>query len=250
MENTLNNGFREFVSKSDGVAEELSKHLEKMFKSDFLKDTQEEIQNKIQDVINIFVHVSDKDYFEILYRESLAKRLMAGEKQADSVLKDAEREVIKFLKKQVGASFTQRLEIMLKDVQQSHEIMSEFKESQQYQHLEVEFQAKVLTKGSWPSVSKEIVKNGQQQSIPMEISQSMDSLTTFYKNKYQSRRIEWSLDHGSAEVHFTVKATTKKYRVTMSTRQTCVLFLFNQMKEISCQTMMDALGMSKNAIEP
>lgn len=52
------------------------------------------------------MHVSDKDYFEMVYRESLAKRLMGGEKQADAVLKDAEREVIKFLKKQVGASYT------------------------------------------------------------------------------------------------------------------------------------------------
>ena len=80
MENILDNAFHEFISKSDGVAKDLSKHLEKLFKHDFCKDSQEEIQYKIQDVVNIFVHLSDKDYFELLYRESLAKRLMAGEK--------------------------------------------------------------------------------------------------------------------------------------------------------------------------
>lgn len=182
----------------------------------------------MQEAISIFSHILDKDFFESLYRTSLAKRLMNTESKGTSILQDAEKEMIKYLKKDIGASYTQRLEVMLADVESSIDQMTNFKDSALIKSIKCEFQAKVLTAGSWPRFNRDEAAKSSTQSIPPEIQSCMDSFQTYYLSKFQSnRKITWSLDHGTAEVHFIAPADKKRYRVTMSTRQCCVVNMFN-----------------------
>lgn len=91
MEGTLTKGFDEFICKSNNTTKDLNRYLDKLFKDDFCKNSQDETEKVIQEVINIFGHILDKDYFESMYRSSLAKRLMSTESRGASILQDAEK---------------------------------------------------------------------------------------------------------------------------------------------------------------
>ena len=139
---------------------------------------------------------------------------------------------------------------MLADIDSSINQMKDYRETNLFkQNSEVECSIKVLTGGSWPRFNKEASKNSQ--GIPKEITTLMDAFSTYYMSTYQqNRKIDWSLDHGSAEVHFQSKHANdkKKYRVTMSTRQTCIVYMFNSVTMISCETMMAHMGTDKNTV--
>ena len=79
-------------------------------------------------------------------------------------------------------------------------------------NMPIEFDAKVLTAGSWP-VNK---LNEHTMGLPQEVYSCIDTFTSFYMSQFQNnRKLNWSMEHGSAELLF---QTDKKYRVTVSTR--------------------------------
>jgi hypothetical protein len=79
-------------------------------------------------------------------------------------------------------------------------------------NMPLEFDAKVLTDCSWPVKKVEKALMG----LPPQVQSCIDTFTSFYMSQFQNnRKLSWSLDHGSAEVHF---KTDKKYRIIVSTR--------------------------------
>ena len=67
----------------------------------FSKLPQDEYEHQITQIIGIFMHIRDQDLFEHIYKTSLGKRLLESH-----YFYDAEREVIKLLKKEKGATYT------------------------------------------------------------------------------------------------------------------------------------------------
>ena len=107
--------------------------------------TSEEFEKDISQIIDVFNHIRNHDYFETIYKNSLAKRLLEA-----NYIYEAEREVIKLLKKDKGATYTQKMETMFQDIKSSAEILTIFKEKENFKALPTEFDAKVLTGCSWP----------------------------------------------------------------------------------------------------
>jgi len=97
--------------------------------------------------------------FESFYKNSLAKRLLDSRR----ILEDAEREIIKKLKEECGFQFTQRLEVMFKDIKMSEQRMQEFKKSPSHSMISIDFNVKVLTTGHWPNESKLPVREDDSQ---------------------------------------------------------------------------------------
>lgn len=112
---TIKNSFEAFINENDKTAKSLVLYLDEQFKKDFKNNTEVEIQEKVERVIQIFKYLQDKDIFENFYKNSFAKRLLDSRR----VLEDAEKEVIKKLKEECGFLFTQRLEVMFKDIKMS-----------------------------------------------------------------------------------------------------------------------------------
>ena len=94
-------------------------YLDDNFKKDFKNNTEVEIAEKVDKIIQIFRYLQDKDVFESFYKGTFAKRLLDSRR----VLEDAEKEVIKKLKEECGFQFTQRLEVMFKDIKMSEQRM-------------------------------------------------------------------------------------------------------------------------------
>jgi hypothetical protein len=142
---------------------------------------------RLDRVIQIFRFLQDKDVFEGLYTASLAKRLL----EARGINDEAERVLLLKLKEECGFAFTQRLEVMYKDVKLSEELTRDFQQTQTYQQLQpLELSLKVLTTGHWPLEQKE----QPPVSLPRELSSAMAAFTAFYQHRFNNvRTLHWRL---------------------------------------------------------
>jgi hypothetical protein len=59
------------------------------------------------------------------------------------------------LKEECGFQYTQKLEVMFKDIKMSDETMNEFKTTALAKKLTIDMTIKVLTTGNWPNDSKD-----------------------------------------------------------------------------------------------
>ncbi len=80
---------------------------------------------RLDRVIQIFRFLQDKDVFEGFYTTSLSKRLLDSRVMND----EAERVLLLKLKEECGFSFTQRLEVMYKDIKLSEELTKDFQQT-------------------------------------------------------------------------------------------------------------------------
>lgn len=154
---TIKTSFESFINENEKTAKSLVAYLDDQFKKDFKNNTEIEIAEKIDRIIQIFRYLQDKDIFEGFYKNSFSKRLLDQRR----VLEDAEKEVIKKLKEECGFQFTQRLEVMFKDIKMSEQRMTEFKKTQSAQMINIDLNVKVLTTGHWPNESRDPTSQNQ-----------------------------------------------------------------------------------------
>jgi short-subunit dehydrogenase involved in D-alanine esterification of teichoic acids len=74
----------------------------------------------------------------------------------------------------------------------------------------------------------------------------MDPFIQFYLKKFNSRKLIFNLDYGNALVEY---RKDKNYKMTVSTRQACILMLFNVVDRLSVKMIMDHLNVTFKEIE-
>lgn len=125
--------------------------------------SESEIVERMDKVIQIFRYLTDKDIFEGFYKNSLAKRLLD---QRNTTSEEQERLLVLKLKEECGFQYTQKLEVMFKDIKMSDETMLEFRSTQSAKQLQIDLNVKVLTTGNWPNESRDSISN---INLPREI---------------------------------------------------------------------------------
>ena len=120
---TIKNAFENFINQSDKTARSLVYYLDDLFKKDFKQMSEPEINERQDKVIQIFRYLQNKDIFEEHYKTSLAKRLL----DQRGIVDDAEKCFVLKLKEECGFQYTQKLEVMFKDIKMSEETMNEFR---------------------------------------------------------------------------------------------------------------------------
>lgn len=86
--------------------------------------------------------------FEGHYKNSFGKRLL----EQRNINEDAERALLLKLKEECGLMYTQKLEVMFKDIKISEELSKDFQNSTMFKTLPLglEINVKVLSTGHWP----------------------------------------------------------------------------------------------------
>lgn len=148
---TIKNAFESFVNQNERIAMCLVFYLDEKFKKDFRGKQENEINDILDKVIHIFRYLQDKDIFEGFYKNSLAKRLL----EQRSTNEDAEKNLVKKLKEECGFQYTQKLEVMFKDIKMSEDTMVEFRSTALAKKLVIDMNVKVLTTGNWPNETKD-----------------------------------------------------------------------------------------------
>ena len=103
---------------------------------------------QIEKIVQIFRFLSEKDIFEGHYKNSFGKRLL----EQRNINEEAERAFLLRLKEECGLTYTQKLEVMFKDIKLSEELNKDFQNSAMSRNLPqgVELNIKVLSTGYWP----------------------------------------------------------------------------------------------------
>ena len=252
---TIKNSFESFINENEKTAKSLVLYLHDQFKREFKNNTEVEISEKIDKIIQIFKFLKNKDMFESFYKASLAKRLLDSRR----ILEDAERDVIKKLKEECGFQFTQRLEVMFKDIKMSEQRMQEFKKSPSHSMIAIDFNVKVLTTGNWPNENKQVAVREEDnnagahleiQRLPTEVKQCMSVFKQYYLSKFSGRQLNWKMNQGYAELKARIGNNgTRRYEMSVSTLQMCILTMFNDSKNVTYNDMLSNMQITDHDLK-
>jgi hypothetical protein len=184
-------------------------------------DHNESFQNQI---MTIFRHVHSKDVFEAFYKRDLAKRLLTGR----SVSSDVERSFLSKLKAECGAGYTSKMEGMFKDMDLSRDIMTSYatySTGATGQNVATDkatdMDVQVLTTNYWPAYPKH-----PNIILPPELIAHQANFESYYKNKYQGRRIAWQYSLGNCIVKAFFPKQSAGKELIVNLCQTLVLLCF------------------------
>ena len=171
----LNDAFESFINADTRCASYLVIYVDELMRSGFKGATERDVEHELDKVIVVFRYLQDKDIFEALYKQYLAKRLL----NQRSTSSEAERLMLAKLKSECGYQFTTKLEGMFTDVKFSKDAMEKYrgyKEARQGSRInEIE--------RSQAAPSPPIVPPNDDLKID-------GSISSFYENKYDVAMVQ------------------------------------------------------------
>jgi cullin-4 len=220
----LKEAFESFInSRANKPAELIAKYVDSKLKGGKKGLSEEELELVLDKVLILFRFIHGKDIFEAFYKKDLAKRLLLQKSSSF----DAEKLMISKLKAECGASFTNKLEGMFKDIDISKDIMAAFKSSPFHSQLSagLDLYVHVLTAGYWPAYPVIEV------TLPKQMSDYQEVFKKFYLNKHSGRRLTFQNALGYCTLRANFKAGKKE--LLLSVFQTVVLLAFNSIDNMS-----------------
>jgi len=148
--------------------------------------------------------------------------------------------MIQKLKVECGAATVGKISQMMKDIQLSEAIQTEFQSNNGGNNLvgATEFSIEVLSNGTWPAFEPPPLE------LPQELKSCADKFTLWYKNANSNKQLTWLYSNGSVEIGLLF--TDKKYILTCNVFQASILCLFNSdIADISCRDIMQQSNMPK-----
>ena len=245
LETAFSRSFTDFINAFERSSEYLSLFFDENMKKGIKGKTENEVDLLLDRGITLLRYIQDKDMFERYYKKHLSRRLLM--KRSASM--DAERQMISKMKLEVGATFTNRIEAMFKDIDISGELTSNYKQHVQslgdHDPRRAEVEVSVLTSTMWPldSMTPQYDQGGARPPcvFPTQIERIKTSFEKFYLGKHSGRKLTWQANMGTADIraYFPLMKGPKKTReLSVSTYAMVILLLFNDLPEgqsITCE---------------
>jgi cullin 3 len=237
MEQALQHSFQDFINANNRSPEHLSLFLDEYLKKGGKGKTDTEVDALLDKGVMLLQYITDKDLFEAYYKKHMAKRLLMKR----SVSKDMERQMISKMKMKIGNTFTQKMEGLLKDMNVSDDLNSQYKESiAQLGDLDlkrIDIEARILTTTVWPF--DHLFRTGTDDGAPRlacvypaEIERVRAKFERFYLGKHSGRALSWLPGMGDADIRATFKGAngkTRRHELNVSTYSMIILLLFNDL---------------------
>ena len=226
---TMKESFEMFLNSPNDrrPAEYLSLYVDEQMRVGFKDKSDDEVNNALNATVALFRYLQNKDEFEEWYKTHLQKRLLGNKTASD----DSEKLMILKLKSECGFQFTSKLEGMFNDLRVSQELMTRYRLYQQTSPASssssellataiCDIDVTVLTKVNWPGARY------ASCPLPKEVKAAAESFSNYYLSHHTGRKIVWNTEKGTADVVF--HTATRRFELTVSTWQMCVLSLFNE----------------------
>lgn len=228
----INKSFEHFINLNNKSPEKISLFIDSTLRKGMKGMTEEEVDNLLDQVMMLFRFIQEKDIFEKYYKQHLAKRLLVGKCISD----DTERNMIGKLKLECGYQFTSKLEGMFNDMRISADTMEGFRDYLKL-HNEItlngiDFNVQVLTTGFWPT------QQVASCNLPTKIAHCCQVFKQFYFSNHNGRKITWQTNMGTADLRGNFGG--KRYELTVSTYQMCILELFNKNDVLAFKDIQEA----------
>lgn len=245
----LKNAFEKFMNRQVGknlIAGLLASYCDRALKRSAERLSEEQLEELLTKCVQLFEHVTDKDYFSNIYKSKLAKRLLNDDTASD----DAERGMIAKLKMLCGAQFTSKMEGMINDLRTAAEVQRKFEQTSP--SLPIEFSVQVLAVSYWPTYPTHNVP------LPVSLTSCITTFNRFYEGETKHRNLKWLNSLGTMTIIARLP-TGRSYDFICSTYQGCALMLFNerpslnfvelrgilQMDDETCKRLLASLSCSK-----
>ena len=232
---SIKRAFEAFINQGQNIAMQLARHVDFLMRNQIRGMNEEQISTEFDQALEIFRLLTDKDEFENFYRAQLTKRLL----NQLSFSEDSEKMMIVKLKSECGCNYTQKMEIMMRDIQVSKDLNEDFQREAQGEQ-EFGFNVMVLTTGNWSNDKAET-----SCDLPRQLESSIYHFTDFYMNKYRcvtnnvrsdtterkfGRSLTWKLNFGHADMtaHF-----AKDYEIQVTGYMMCILLKFDDHREMT-----------------
>lgn len=240
FQKALKNAFVEIMNKNVGQftnAELMSTYCDRILKSGGEKLSEAEIEESLDRIVQLFTYLTDKDMFAEIYRNQLAKRLLASRSS-----QDAEKLMIAKLKVQCGTQFTSKMEGMLSDLAVGGQQRQEFDQRIRQEKIPLDFSVLVLTTGFWPSYkSPEVTLTDQMEKC-------MNIFRDWHDQKHQKRKLQWIMTQGNATVRGTFGKKT--YELMVVTLQAVVLDALNDGVTLGYEDLAQRLNLEADMLKP
>jgi cullin 3 len=244
LEKALETAFQDFIAANDRSPEHVSLYLDEYLKRGIKDKSEAEVDAVLDKGILLLQYLASIDQFETYYRKHLAKRLLMKR----SVSRDMERQMLSKMKLKLGSNITQKLEGMIRDMELSDSLGSDYK---QYvsdlgsdDEKRVDIDARVLTTNQWPFESLSRAGDDGDKTgncnYPASVEKTKQLYSRFYLNKHVGRKLTWAAHLGDADVRTTFKGAdgkTHRYELNVPTYGMVILMLFNDLPEIQGLTI-------------
>lgn len=197
--------------------------------------SQDGLEFALNATIRVFSLIADKDVFQNIYCQLLAKRIIFQL----SISADAEMLMISKLKKMCGSNYTRNMMIMLHDAFLSSRIgfLNKIAESSKVSQLSTfSFHVQVMASTSWFFVPTPDFR------LPRELQPTVDHYIGIYGLLYPRRNLKWI--HSLCRGEIAMNCFDRPYILQMNTFQMAVLLQFNDQIKWTFQQITDNTGWS------
>ncbi len=244
--------FESVINADTRCASSLVAYIDELMRSGLKGAAEGEVECELEKVIIIFRYLHDKDVFEVLYKQYLAKRLL----NQRSISSEAERQMLVKLKRECGYQYTTKLEGMITDIRFSRGAMEKYnthRDEKKMNEVDVktaraascDIDVTMLTAGYWP------IHPAIPCVVPDVAASASESFKNFYLKQHTGRKLTWLTSSGTAELK-AIFSDVAKHELTVSTYQMCILILFNALdfgEELTMQSITDATKIPHNDLK-
>ena len=200
----------------------------------------DEIKLHCCDILGMFDFLHDKDIFLASYKRMMVDRLIDPNYSEYT----NETDVLATLKLKIGGSETQTMESMLNDVAKVkaetlkwHQYLDKHKKSASLRA----FQPKVFSDSAWELPQQQITLS----RVPHQVEVWIEEYDKYYAVRQNSRHLTYR--HDLSNVELSAKYGKRKYRISMTAPQACLLCLFNKEEKLTIPTIENLLQIKEAA---
>lgn len=208
--------------------EYISLYLDSCFKITKDKDEERKVMQNLSEAVRLFNLPAEKDFFEMLYKQQLSKRLLQGRSMIH-----LEKWMLQRIKDEVGTFFTSRLYGMLKDVSTSQEQAAAFIDANgPFENLEtLDFRPQILTGINWPFKAFDF--SDSNFYLPSKLEQLKLDFELNYNNQYPERKLTWAYHLCQLEIGFQFE--NSYHDISMSMFAASIFLLFEEHEELTTE---------------
>lgn len=155
--------------------------------------SEDELREEVRNIINVFSCLSNKDEFLIKYLQRLCRRILSLSVEALS----NHQHFVKQLKNHSGAKFTERIETIIDEYQQSMEGDDDYRKITEANKLPYNMNLRIFSEGAWPFAHKiEFPLNRLHKTMEEGVRSMMDYQKQCIEKKtlkisYLDSRVRW-----------------------------------------------------------
>eukprot|EP00753_Platysulcus_tardus_P021034 PLAT8591.1.p1 GENE.PLAT8591.1~~PLAT8591.1.p1 ORF type:complete len:738 (+),score=309.97 PLAT8591.1:37-2250(+) len=227
------------VSSRDAVlAALIAKFIDSQLRSGNKSGTEEEVEALLDRSMELFRFLGAKDMAEAHFKKDFAKRLLLSR----SASRELEMSFISKLKAECGGGgTTAHLEGMLKDIDLSRDVLTQFNESAAAGSVRMDLHVQVLTSGFWPHY------NSCELKLPAHMASALSAFKTFYLQLHRGRTLTWQHTLGTCVLKARFPRGRKELAVSLF--QAVVLLTFNEADTLSYEEIVAATGMEEKELK-